>query len=80
MVSLFEVFYVFFYQYPDSRFENHTQIYQLRTVFLTKLNFYFQERDSREPKVRTIALCVKCSKQCMYSFFTIVTYTFHFTY
>jgi hypothetical protein len=40
--------------------------------FLIKLNFYFHERDSREPKLRTIALCVKCCKQCMYSFLTML--------
>jgi hypothetical protein len=48
--------------------------------FLTKLNFYFHKRDSCEPKVRTIALCVKCCKQCMYSVFTIVNCIFHFTF
>jgi hypothetical protein len=36
--------------------------------FLTKLNFYFHERDSREPKVRTIALCFKCCKQFVFVF------------
>jgi hypothetical protein len=68
------------YQFPHAEFENHTQIYSPRTDFLTKLNFCFHECDSREPKLRTVALCVKCCKQCMYSFFTIVTFIFHFTY
>jgi hypothetical protein len=33
--------------------------------FLTELNSYFHERDSREPKVRTIALYIKCCKLCI---------------
>jgi hypothetical protein len=80
MVSLFEVFDVFFVNFRTLN-SKIAQIYPSRTVFLTKLNFYFHERDSREPEVRTIiALCVKCCKQCMYSFFTIVTKMFNFTF
>jgi hypothetical protein len=49
IVSLFEVFYVFFISFRTLNskivptFVHHVQ-------FLTKLNFYFHERDSRELK------------------------------
>jgi hypothetical protein len=68
MVSLFEVFYVFLINFGTlnskitPRFIHHVQF------FLTKLDFYFHERDSREPKVRTTALCVKCCKQFVFVF------------
>jgi hypothetical protein len=54
MVSLFEVFYVYFINFRTlnskiiHKFIHHTQF------FLTKLNFYFHERDSREPKLRLL--------------------------
>jgi exosortase/archaeosortase len=71
MVSLFEVFYVFFINFSAlnskiiPRFIHHVQF------FLTKLNVYFHERDSLEQKVRTIAVCVSCRKQLVSVFFNL---------
>jgi hypothetical protein len=65
---LFEAFCILFINFRTLRskiipgFMHHVQF------FLTKLNFYFHERNSREPKVRTIAFCVKCCKQFVFVF------------
>jgi hypothetical protein len=77
MVSLFEVFCVLFINFRTLSSKIMPDL-SITYSFLTKLNFYFHERDSREPKLNFASIVV--NNVCMYSFFTIFTHIFHFTY
>jgi hypothetical protein len=68
MVSLFEVLYVFFVNFRTRNSKTMPRFIRHVQFFLAKLNFYFHECDSREPKVRNISLCVKCCKQFVFVF------------
>jgi hypothetical protein len=70
MVSLFEVFYVFFINLSTLNSHITPKIIHHVQVFKKVKFVYFHERDSREPKVTTIALSVQCSEQ----FVTLVAF------
>jgi hypothetical protein len=70
------------YQFPLAEFENHTQIYSSRTVFLNKVKFFAFTNVTHVNQKWELLHCVlsDLNNVCMYSFSTIVTYIFHFTY
>jgi exosortase/archaeosortase len=78
MVSLFEVFYVFFINFHTlnlkiiPRFIHHVQFF-LKLIVVLRVKDYDFTR-----KVFMLSNCTVISC-CMYSFFTIVTYIFHLT-
>jgi hypothetical protein len=61
------------YQFPHAEFENHAQIYASHNSFLTKLNCYFYEHYSHEPKVRTIACALSVvNNVCFFSLLLLI--------